>query len=55
MKTQMKLQRGFFDLGIALIILAIGGGTSVAVKNMHDNEDQVVQTTEYESSSNKQE
>ena len=37
MKTtnQMKTQRGFFDLGISLIILALGGTTAAVVKPGH--------------------
>ena len=35
-----KAQRGFFDLGISLIILALGG-TTVALKTMDNNVDTI--------------
>ena len=34
--TRSKQQRGFFDLGISLIILAIGAGTAAVVTATHD-------------------
>ena len=42
MKTQnltMK-QRGFFDLGISLLILAIGGGTVATTNMLHESDTQ---------------
>ena len=54
MKTQLTTQRGFFDLGIALIVLAIGGGTSFAVHQAHNDDVQVAQTTELTTSSDTQ-
>ena len=34
--TFSKKQRGFFDLGISLIILAIGASTAAVVTSNHD-------------------
>lgn len=37
LKTLAK-QNGFFDLGLSLIILAIGGGTTYLVKEAHEEQ-----------------
>jgi len=45
MKKQngMNKQRGFFDMGISLLILAIGGTTAAVVTPDHDAQTQVAQ------------
>jgi len=45
MKNQhgMNKQRGFFDMGISLLILAIGGTTAAVVTPDHDAQTQVAQ------------
>ena len=49
-QTGIKKQRGFFDLGISLIVLAIGGTTAAVVTPDNDQtavtQEQQVITTE---------
>jgi len=39
----MKQQRGFFDMGISLIILALGGTTAAVVTPDRDEQTQMAQ------------
>ena len=54
MKTSSRIgtQRGFFDLGISLIVLAIGGGAATVANTQHA--DEVAQTEQVQMSTQAQ-